>query len=156
MQRGADPGRAAPRYNAPMIPDRVVAAVHARLADALALRQGRYRPLRVERAAAGWLDDARAARLAAMPDVFAVRDDGIAFVAGLDDAPARTRALERVARTLAADGLLTAWRDERYAVAPALRRATVVRARARGRALLRQSTPTPRTSTASCAAATKR
>ena len=54
-----------------------------------------------------------------MPDVFAVRDDGVAFVAGLDDARARTRALERVTRTLAADGQLTAWRDERYAVAPA-------------------------------------
>jgi 8-oxo-dGTP pyrophosphatase MutT (NUDIX family) len=72
----------------------------------------------VERAAAGWLDDARAARLAAMADVFDVRDDGISFDAGIKSARERSEALERVARSLAADGLLTAWRDERYAVAP--------------------------------------
>ena len=65
-----------------MISDRVLAAMRARLAAALAPPQGRYRPLRVERAAAGWLDDRRAARLSAMPDVFAVRDDGVSFVAG--------------------------------------------------------------------------
>jgi 8-oxo-dGTP pyrophosphatase MutT (NUDIX family) len=102
-----------------MIPDSVLASVRGRLAAALRSPQGRYRPFRVERAVAGWLDDARAARLAAMPDVFAVRAEGVSLVAGLDDAPARTRALERVTRALAADGLLTAWRDERYAVAPA-------------------------------------
>jgi 8-oxo-dGTP pyrophosphatase MutT (NUDIX family) len=102
-----------------MLSDKVLAAIRARLAVALAPPQGRYRPLRVERAAAGWLDDRRAARLAAMPDVLAVRDDGMSLVAELDNAPARTRALDGVARALAADGLLTAWRDERYAVAPA-------------------------------------
>ena len=102
-----------------MISDRVLAAVRMRLAAALAPPQARYRPLRVERAVAGWLDRARAARLAAMPDVFDVRDDGLSFVAGLDAAEARTLALERVARVLAAEGRLTAWRDERYAVGPA-------------------------------------
>ncbi len=101
-----------------MLSDKVLTAIRVRLAAALTPPQARYRPLRVERAAAGWLDDRRAARLAAMPDVFGVRDDGVSFVAGLDDAPARTRALERVTRALAADGLLTAWRDERYAVTP--------------------------------------
>ncbi len=94
--------------------------MRTRLTVALAPAQGRYRPLRVQRAAAGWLDVRRAARLAAMPDVFAVRADGVSFVAGLDDAAARTRALERVTRALAAEGLLSAWRDERYAAAPAL------------------------------------
>ena len=52
-----------------------------------------------------------------MADTFDVRDDGISFAAGHDSAAARTSALDRVARMLAAEGLLTAWRDERYAVA---------------------------------------
>ena len=69
-------------------------------------------------AVAGWLDDARAARLAAMPTSSPCATTACRFVAGLDDAPARTAALDRVARALAAEGLLTAWRDERYAVAP--------------------------------------
>jgi len=101
-----------------MIDDGVLAALSARLGRALAPPRGRYRPLWVERAAAGWLDDARAARLAAIADVFDVRDDGISFDAGINTASARSDALARVARALAADGLLTAWRDERYAVAP--------------------------------------
>jgi len=103
-----------------MISDRVLGAMCARLAAALAPPRGHYRPLRVEGAAAGWLDDRRATRLSSMPDVFAVRNDGVSFAPGLDDMPARTRALDRVARTLATEGLLTAWRDERYAVAPAV------------------------------------
>ena len=82
-------------------------------------RRARYRPLRVDGRVAGWLDDARLARLAAWSDVFESRWRCVfASSRGLADADARTRALERVARTLAAEGLLTAWRDERYAVAP--------------------------------------
>ena len=45
-------------------------------------------------------------------------DDAIVFVDALADAPARTSALAAVARQLAAEGALTPWRDERYAVAP--------------------------------------
>jgi 8-oxo-dGTP pyrophosphatase MutT (NUDIX family) len=101
-----------------MIPASVLAAVGRRLTRALARPQQRYRPLWVERHAVGWLDDARSARLAAMADTFDVRDDGISFAAGHDSAAARTSALDRVARMLAAEGLLTAWRDEHYAVAP--------------------------------------
>ena len=101
-----------------MIDDGALAALRVRLGRALAPARGRYRPLWVERAAAGWLDEARAARLAAIADVFDVRDDGISFDAGINTASARSDALARVARALAADGLLTAWRDERYAVAP--------------------------------------
>jgi 8-oxo-dGTP pyrophosphatase MutT (NUDIX family) len=101
-----------------MISGDVLAAIRARLATALAVPLDRYRPLWVEHRAAGWLTDARAARIASMTDVFDVRDDRITFAAGLDDAPARSRALDRAARSLAASGDLTAWRDERYAVAP--------------------------------------
>ena len=101
-----------------MFPDGVLAAMRARLGGALAPPKRHYRPLWVERTATGWLDDARAAALAEMADVFDVRDDGLSFVAGIHGARDRSVALDRVARVLAADGLLTAWRDERYAVAP--------------------------------------
>ena len=90
----------------------------AAVTRALARPRQRYRPLWVERRAAGWLDDRRSARLAAIADTFDVRHDGISFVAGKDTASARSSALDRVARELAAEGLLTAWRDERYEVAP--------------------------------------
>src|SRR5207249_1051623 len=67
--------------------------------------------------AAGWLNDARAERLAPMSEVFVVREDGVRFVDGLDDEARRSAAIDRVARELAAAGELTAWRDERYSVA---------------------------------------
>ncbi len=68
---------------------------------------------------AGWLDDRRAARLAAFPDIFSVSDDGLSFHPGLHDEPSRTAAMAQVAVTLAAEGALTPWRNELYAVAPA-------------------------------------
>jgi 8-oxo-dGTP pyrophosphatase MutT (NUDIX family) len=102
-----------------MLADTVLVAIRARLAVALAPPRGHYRPLRVEGTAVGWLDDRRARRLASLPEVFGVREDGVSFAPGLDNMQERTRALERVSRALAADGLLTAWRDERYAVASA-------------------------------------
>ena len=55
---------------------------------------------------------------AAFDDVFRTDDDAIRFAPSLTDAQARTDALDRVSRTLAAEGALTSWRDERYAVAP--------------------------------------
>jgi 8-oxo-dGTP pyrophosphatase MutT (NUDIX family) len=61
----------------------------------------------------------RAARLSQFTDALDVRPDRIAFASGVDDFASRTAAMARVARTLAADGLLTAWRNERYAVASA-------------------------------------
>lgn len=103
-----------------MITDAVLTALHSRLARALAPPQATYRPLLIDGFPAGRLDDARAARLASWRDVFAVRDDSIRFVDGLEDETARSIAIDRVARELAAAGELTAWRDERYAVAPTL------------------------------------
>jgi 8-oxo-dGTP pyrophosphatase MutT (NUDIX family) len=102
-----------------MIDGSTLSAIRHRLGAQLAGPEHSFRPLRVGREAAGWLDDARAVQLTAFADVFAVRAGGIVFVRTIDTAAARTAALDRVARTLAADGLLTAWRDERYAVAPA-------------------------------------
>jgi 8-oxo-dGTP pyrophosphatase MutT (NUDIX family) len=95
------------------------AGIRDRLRAALAAPRSRYRPLWVERHAAGWLDDARALRLAEFTAVFDVRDEGVSFVAGIDTPVARTGALADVARALAAAGELTPWRDERYAVAAA-------------------------------------
>jgi 8-oxo-dGTP pyrophosphatase MutT (NUDIX family) len=96
----------------------IVAAIRARLTSALAPPTTDYRPLAIGGTAVGWLDHARAARLAAFRRVFVADTGGLAFVSGLDDEPARTAALDGVARALAAEGRLTAWRDERYAAAP--------------------------------------
>ena len=100
-----------------MIPDRVLAAVRARLARELAPPAARMRPLDLDAAHAGWFDDVRFARLAATSGVFHSSGEALSFVAELSSEPERTRALDRVARSLSAEGLLTAWRDERYAVA---------------------------------------
>ena len=55
--------------------------------------------------------------LARFAGVFEPRASGLAFDAALDTAAARTAALDRVVEVLAAEGRLTAWRDERYAIA---------------------------------------
>jgi 8-oxo-dGTP pyrophosphatase MutT (NUDIX family) len=100
-----------------VIADAIVAAIRARLAAALAAPAGTYRPLRVDGRIVGWLDDARAERLAQFDDVFEVRAEGVGFVAVLGAPEARTHAAHAVALALAAAGQLTAWRNERYAVA---------------------------------------
>ena len=100
-----------------MGPADVLTALHARLARELAPPQRRYRPLYIAGSVAGWVDAARASRIEAFTDAFDVRAERIDFAAGIGDAPARTAALDRVARRLAADGQLTAWRNERYDIA---------------------------------------
>jgi 8-oxo-dGTP pyrophosphatase MutT (NUDIX family) len=104
-------------YNRRMIADDIVAAIGARLAHALAPPAAWYAPLRVDRDVVGWLDRSRIACLANHPDVFEVRAGGVWLAPTLASTDARTEALARVAAALAADGRLTAWRDERYAVA---------------------------------------
>ena len=104
-------------YNPRVIDGTTLAAIRARLEVALAAPRRALRPLLVEHHVAGRVDDARAAHLEAFSDVFSVRDNGIAFVGGVDTEPVRTAAVDHVARALAADGLLTAWRNEHYAVA---------------------------------------
>jgi 8-oxo-dGTP pyrophosphatase MutT (NUDIX family) len=102
-----------------MIEDAIVTAIAARLTCALAAPGGRWLPVTAGGATVGWVEPPRAARLAAFGDVFAVDAAGVAVVPALADPAARTEAFAGVARTLAAEGSLTAWRDERYAVAPA-------------------------------------
>jgi len=100
-----------------MIEDSVLSALSARLSRALAPPRGRYRPLRIEGHNAGWLDDGRAGQLASMRGVFAVDEHGVRFVDRLDNEERRTEAIAGIARELAEAGELSAWRDERYAVA---------------------------------------
>ncbi len=101
-----------------MIEDAIVTAIATRLAAALAPPDASYVALRVDSGTAGWIDAARASRLVRFENVFALHGNALHFVPDLDDEPRRSAALERVTRALAAEGALTAWRDERYAAAP--------------------------------------
>ncbi len=101
-----------------MIDNATANAILARLAPELAAPKRRRLPLRVDAAIAGWLDEERAARLAAFADVFAVNSDSVDFVPALRDARLRSEAMAVVAEALAHEGALTAWRNELYAVAP--------------------------------------
>jgi 8-oxo-dGTP pyrophosphatase MutT (NUDIX family) len=78
---------------------------------------GCYRPLCAGSVIVGWLDDARAETLAAFGDVFEVDALRIAFRPVLADCTTRTAAMETVTRALSGAARLSAWRDERYAVA---------------------------------------
>lgn len=94
-------------------------AIHARLRRALVARDPSLVPFVIDGQVAGRITADRTRRLAAMADVFCMRGDALAFVATLATPHARSAALARVARTLATEGALSAWRDERYAIAPA-------------------------------------
>jgi 8-oxo-dGTP pyrophosphatase MutT (NUDIX family) len=97
----------------------IVTGIRSRLEALLAPTTMSLRPFVVDGDAVGWLDDARASRLEAFDDVLSVAHDHIGFVDALDSHGARSEAMERVARQLSSEGLLSAWRDERYAVARA-------------------------------------
>lgn len=103
----------------PDIDDATLDRAYRRLARALAPPSHAYVALRVDGHAAGWIRADRLRRVAACSDVFTVNSDGIAFLPALRTARQRTAAVAAVARALAAEGALTEWRDERYAVAPA-------------------------------------
>ena len=109
---------------------------------------------RVDGQTVGWLDAARAARLSAFASTSSTALTARSgFAATLADCGARTAAVDEVTRALAGEGLLSAWRDERYAVA---RRASAPRrwsTSSAPRRAISASAPTPRTSTGWCAAA---
>jgi len=102
-----------------VIAEALLAAVHARLAAALAAPTGEYVPLRIDSHVIGWLDHPRAIRLARFGDVFVRAADGLHLARSLPDEATRTRALEDVTRALAKERQLSAWRDEAYAVSGA-------------------------------------
>ncbi|MGE5089990.1 MAG: DUF4743 domain-containing protein [Candidatus Levyibacteriota bacterium] len=94
----------------------ILTAIDARLRTALAPDACTGHVLRVDGRAVGVVDAARAGRLAAFADVFRVGDAGIEFAPRLDDACTRSAAIAEVARELAREGRLSAWRDELFAV----------------------------------------
>ncbi len=94
----------------------ILTAIGARLRAALAHGISAGYALRVDGATVGILDAARARRLAGFADVFTVGRDAVEFAPWLRDPPSRSAAIAQVARELARDGQLSAWRDELYAV----------------------------------------
>jgi 8-oxo-dGTP pyrophosphatase MutT (NUDIX family) len=99
-----------------MIDEAILAAAAARLRGALAPRPRPPCALVVDGVRLGYFDDARRARLAAFTKVFEASGNDVAFRPALDTFASRTEAFDDVARRLAAEGALTAWRNERYAV----------------------------------------
>ncbi len=104
-------------YNDPMIAERILNRLVDRLAEALAPPVMALRPWLVDGHIVGEIDDHRARALARFDHVFSVDADAVRFRPALTTPALRTRALDDVARALAAEGALTRWRDERYAVA---------------------------------------
>ncbi len=102
-----------------MIDDVTLARMVSRLARGLAPPLLRYRPLQIDGHAVGWVADARAERLRGFAAVFRVDDHSICFAPALAnaDADTRTAAVAAVATVLAAEGALSAWRNEIYACA---------------------------------------
>jgi 8-oxo-dGTP pyrophosphatase MutT (NUDIX family) len=94
----------------------ILTAIAARLRSALAREPLTGHLLRVDGEAVGIVDAARVQRLRAFTDVFIVGREAIEFAPGLHDARSRSRAMAEVARELAREAALTAWRDEPYAV----------------------------------------
>jgi 8-oxo-dGTP pyrophosphatase MutT (NUDIX family) len=76
-----------------------------------------FLPFRVDGSEVGWIAPSLAGRLAEFPDVFTVGGRGVDLAPGLPGFEARGRAVARVTRTLAADGLISNWRDEPFPVA---------------------------------------
>jgi 8-oxo-dGTP pyrophosphatase MutT (NUDIX family) len=98
-----------------MIEGAILPAIRRRLAAALALPSIHLRPLIVDNIALGWLDDARAKRLARFETVFRIDNDCIVFAATLRNCEDRSAALVDVTNTLRAQGEFPAWRNELYA-----------------------------------------
>lgn len=102
------------------IDDATLERAWRRLSRALAPAAYAYTPLRVDGHVAGWIRADRVQRVAEFADAFRVNSDGVAFLPSLCTAEQRTAAVAAVAARLAAEGALTPWRDERYAVSVAL------------------------------------
>ena len=101
-----------------MIEPAILASIHDRLDRALTLPASRYRPFIVDGARVGYVDGARAARLAEFgPDLFRVDDDAVMLAKRSGGEPSRSAAIATVARTLRAEGALPGWRNELFAVA---------------------------------------
>ena len=101
-----------------VIEDTTAGSILARLGRALGAPTRAHCPLRVDSVDVGWLDVDRATRAREFTDVFAQDGVGLSFQPALRDESSRSGAMARVAAALAAEGALTKWRNELYAVAP--------------------------------------
>jgi len=72
----------------------------------------------VEGAVVGAIHKGRLGLMRQQPETFQVLDDRVTLHPRLNNADARTHAVEQVLRHWHAQGILTGWRGERYAVAP--------------------------------------
>jgi hypothetical protein len=99
-------------------PSSAVAAAAGRLARVLAAPRRPYEALIVENHVVGWIIPERVQRLLQWRGVFRRGARGLELVPSVNTPALRTATLAQVARTLSEEGALTAWRDERYAVAP--------------------------------------
>ena len=79
----------------------------------------RLLPFMVEGHRVGWIRHELARRLDAFADVLRVSEDAVVRDPALDSFAARSLALDRVLRQLAAAGVIGGWRDEPYPVATA-------------------------------------
>ncbi|HMA31803.1 MAG TPA: DUF4743 domain-containing protein [Casimicrobiaceae bacterium] len=94
----------------------ILTAIDIRLSAALASAPLTGHVLRVDGVPVGIVDATRARRLAGFPEVFVVGDDWVEFTPRVNDPRSRSAAIADVARELAREGRLSAWRDELFAV----------------------------------------
>lgn len=95
------------------------AGIERRIAAASLFDATRFLPFVCDGKRLGWVRRDSAPHLASYPDVLRVTESEVSFVAHLVDSGARTDAMARVASSLAACGLLTQWRNERYEIGAA-------------------------------------
>ena len=101
-----------------MINASILAAIEARLRDAMGPPLQGLRRFEVEGIAVGLIDDHRALRLGSF-DCLRVSTDAVTLDTRLASAQARSAAIAEVTHALRTEGALPAWRDEEYAVAAA-------------------------------------
>jgi 8-oxo-dGTP pyrophosphatase MutT (NUDIX family) len=98
----------------------ILAAIRSRLDRALTMPAAGYRPFIVAGAQVGYIDDARAMRLARFGrSLFRVEADGVFLADRPGGERSRSAALADVAGALRAEGALPGWRDELYAISTA-------------------------------------
>ena len=78
----------------------------------------RFRPFRIAGHNAGWIRDDFVPTLARRPDLFMIQPHAVTLSRALATPEQRTDALDPFRRELSAEGMIGAWREERYPVAP--------------------------------------
>ena len=90
-----------------------------RIRAARAFERARFKEFSVDGAAVGYVRHDLAAHLHGFTDVFAIGEAAVKFSPSLVRAEERSAAMARVARDLAARGLLSPWRNETYDIGTA-------------------------------------